>query len=131
LEDIPHVAEFYEGWNSAAALKGDAYISVLLNTVFVPCPDGVNPETFRFYEALECGCIPVLVRTEANAAWVNWVSEKCNIIPTMNSWEDAREFITYIMEHKDKLEGYRAAVLGAWVKWREEVRREGIKWLQV
>ena len=130
LNEIPHVAEFYEGWNSAAALKGYAYISMLLNTVFVPCPDGVNPETFRFYEALECGCIPLLVRTEANAAWINWVAVKVKIIP-MKSWTDARDFVNYIMGNKDHLEGYRNAVLGAWVQWREEVRTQGVNWLQV
>ena len=130
LNEIPHVAEFYEGWNSAAALKGDAYISMLLNTVFVPCPDGVNPETFRFYEALECGCVPLVVRTEENKAWINWVAEKVKIIP-MNSWGDAKEFVKYIMANKEQLEGYRTAVLGAWVAWREEVRQEGVKWLQV
>ena len=130
LNDIKgkHVAEFYEGWNSANALKGDVYISTLLNTIFVPCADGVNPETFRFYEALECGCVPLLVRTEANKAWVDWVAEKVKIIP-MKSWADAREFVNYIMANKEQLEGYRTAVLGAWVQWRDEVRREGVKWL--
>jgi len=128
LTEIPHVAEFYEGWNSATALKGDAYISMLLNTVFVPCPDGVNPETFRFYEALECGCVPLVVRTEANTEWIDWVASKTKIIP-MNSWGDAKEFVKYIMAHKEQLEGYRNAVLEAWVKWREEVRQEGVKWL--
>lgn len=128
LNEIPHVAEFYEGWNSAAALKGDAYISMLLNTVFVPCPDGMNPETFRFYEALECGCVPLLVRTERNAAWLDWVSAKTKIIP-MNSWADARDFVTYMVTNKEQLEGYRNLVLDAWVKWREEIKAEGVKWL--
>ena len=130
LNELPHVAEFYEGWNSSKALKGDAYISMLLNTVFVPCPDGVNAETFRFYEALECGCVPLLVRTEENEAWINWVVGKTKIIP-MKSWADAKEFVKYIMANKEQLEGYRTAVLEAWVQWRDEIRREGVKWLLV
>jgi hypothetical protein len=128
LNEIPHVAEFYEGWGSAQALKGDAYISMLLNTVFVPCPDGINAETFRFYEALECGCIPLLVRTETNESWIDWVTAKTKIIP-MKSWADAKEFVKYIMEHKEQLEGYRTAVLEAWVQWRQEIREKGVKWL--
>ena len=28
---------------------------------FIPCPQGLNPETFRFWEALEAGAIPVRV----------------------------------------------------------------------
>ena len=47
----------------------------------------------------------------------------------MVSWGDAKEFVKYIIEHKEQLEGYRNAVLEAWVQWREEVRREGVKWL--
>ena len=74
--------------------------------------------------------MPLVVRTETNTAWVNWITEKTKIIP-MNSWSDAKEFVKYIMANKDQLEGYRAAVLGAWVAWREEVRQEGVKWLKV
>jgi hypothetical protein len=34
---------------------------VLSLTEFVPCPNGfVHPETYRIYEALECGCIPIV-----------------------------------------------------------------------
>ena len=33
-------------------------------TEFVPCPNGfVHPETYRLYEALECGCIPIVENT--------------------------------------------------------------------
>ena len=34
---------------------------ILASTEFIPCPNGfVHPETYRIYEALECGCIPVV-----------------------------------------------------------------------
>ena len=34
---------------------------ILISTEFIPCPNGfVHPETYRLYEALECGCIPVV-----------------------------------------------------------------------
>ena len=34
---------------------------ILSSTEFVPCPNGfVHPETYRVYEALECGCIPIV-----------------------------------------------------------------------
>ena len=34
---------------------------VLSSTEFLPCPNGfVHPETYRLYEALECGCIPIV-----------------------------------------------------------------------
>jgi hypothetical protein len=34
---------------------------ILSSTIFIPCPNGfVHPETYRLYEALECGCIPIV-----------------------------------------------------------------------
>ena len=34
---------------------------ILSSTQFIPCPNGfVHPETYRVYEALECGCIPIV-----------------------------------------------------------------------
>ena len=37
---------------------------VLSSTAFIPCPNGfVHPETYRVYEALECGSIPIVENT--------------------------------------------------------------------
>ena len=34
---------------------------ILSSTEFIPCPNGFfHPETYRLYEALECGCIPIV-----------------------------------------------------------------------
>ena len=34
---------------------------VLASTEFIPCPNGFfHPETYRLYEALECGSIPIV-----------------------------------------------------------------------
>jgi len=39
----------------------DEMNEVLSSTEFVPCPNGFfHPETYRLYEALECGCIPIV-----------------------------------------------------------------------
>ena len=38
------------------------HLDMLLETVFALCPRGNNFETFRFYEALESGAIPVVVK---------------------------------------------------------------------
>ena len=37
---------------------------MLSSTEFIPCPNGFfHPETYRVYEALECGCIPIVENT--------------------------------------------------------------------
>ena len=39
----------------------DKMSEVLSSTEFMPCPNGFfHPETYRVYEALECGCIPIV-----------------------------------------------------------------------
>ena len=39
----------------------DEMSEVLSATEFIPCPNGFfHPETYRVYEALECGCIPIV-----------------------------------------------------------------------
>ena len=39
----------------------DEMTEVLCATEFLPCPNGFfHPETYRVYEALECGCIPIV-----------------------------------------------------------------------
>ena len=40
----------------------EEYITRLVDTGFVLCPEGNNPETFRHYEALEVGAVPLFVR---------------------------------------------------------------------
>ena len=39
----------------------DEMSEILSSTQFIPCPSGFfHPETYRLYEALECGCIPIV-----------------------------------------------------------------------
>ena len=123
-----HLAVFYEEWLGAEALGKEQYISTLLNSVFVPCPEGVNGETFRFYEALECGCVPLIVRTDRNSAWVDWLQEHMQIVD-LPSWQAAATFVEHLLANKEKLEKYRDVVLGSWVKWRQQLLGEGVDWL--
>jgi len=48
--------------HDSSSERYDKYIQLLADTAFAPCPAGNNPETFRHYEALEVGAIPIIVR---------------------------------------------------------------------
>ena len=42
-------------------IEVDMMSAILSSTEFIPSPNGfVHPETYRVYEALECGCIPIV-----------------------------------------------------------------------
>jgi alpha(1,3/1,4) fucosyltransferase len=120
--------KFFPNWNDPDSLSREDYIMEMTNSVFVPCPDGINPETFRFYEALEAGCIPLVVKTEKNAAWLNWVS---NYIPIManDSWEDAVRIMYTLLSKPERLEIYRSQILNGWWKWTQDLKREAQSWL--
>lgn len=49
------------GWNSKKALTSNAYLKSLKNAKYALCPAGyVNLDTFRFYEILKSGLLPIV-----------------------------------------------------------------------
>eukprot|EP01035_Chromulina_nebulosa_P020559 gene20559-26664_t len=90
------------------SISYEDYIHLLSNTVFVPCPSGRNPETFRIYEALEVGAIPLIVKPEDNKNYLNfglWNEYPGQIF---NNWKEIKDYL--ISMNKSKyitIEDYR------------------------
>jgi hypothetical protein len=81
---------------STDALPTEAYRALLENTVFVPCPGGLsNLETFRVYEALEAGGIPLLERRPGFDYFRNLLGD--HPMPTLADWAEAPELINRIL----------------------------------
>lgn len=120
--------KFYDTWNDPANLTQHAYQNVLANSIFVPCPDGMNPETFRVYEALEAGCIPLIVHSEQNDMWFRWIS---NNIPLLDnkSWEDAVKNMFRLLTKPETLEIYRTQLITNWVVWTTTLKTQSAEWL--
>ena len=119
--------KFFPNWNDPSGLTREEYIQEMTNSVFVPCPDGVNPETFRFYEALEAGCIPLIVKTEKNADWFKWVSNKIPLIAN-DTWDDAVRIMYTLLSNPRRLEVYREQILMGWWSWREILKEQVQDW---
>ena len=63
---------------------------VLSSTEFIPCPNGFfHPETYRLYEALECGCIPIV----ENAYKYYDRLFPGNPFVQINKWKDAKPML--------------------------------------
>lgn len=120
--------KFYPKWNDPSSLSREEYIMEMTNSIFVPCPDGINPETFRFYEALEAGCIPLVVKTTKNEAWFRWVS---NYIPLManDSWEDVVRIMVTLLSKPERLEVYRVEILNGWWNWTKSLKEQAVQWM--
>jgi hypothetical protein len=124
----PNKAIFLDRWNGPDSLKKEEYVQILLDSVFVPCPGGNNPETFRFYEVLDCGCVPIVVADEQNAQWLETIGEHLPLLP-LRSWEEAANFIGDLWNKKGMLEAYRNKLLSAWMAWKAQLSKEGKTWL--
>ena len=126
----PHRLCLLDTWNGPNSIGREEYLSTLLDTVFVPCPGGQNTETYRFYEALECGCIPIVVREENDSLFTKMITANMEFLIVSN-WEEAALLVTQLMENKTVLENYRANLLIAWQRWKEKLGVEFKKTLQL
>lgn len=97
---------------------------VLMQSKFVPCPMGnVMLETWRAYEALESGCIPLLERRSTMDYYRNLLGD--HPIPTFSSWREARRFVCRQLQTPDDLDRRQVELLewwrGAKETWRKRV----------
>jgi len=67
----PHHCKLQPQWNDPTATKKQEYLSDLSKSKFCPILRGNNVETFRVYEALEAGTLPIVVETNSFTEWVD------------------------------------------------------------
>ena len=108
-----HRCELYDEWNDKNSLGEKEYLSVLLNSWCVPCIGGNNPETYRFYEALECGSVPILVEDESNREFIKYITNFLPIVP-IKSYEQAPNLLEGFKKSMEIFEQYRYSVLNAY-----------------
>ena len=98
LKDIqPNNIKITSKFGSNDSLNSNKYYEILCNSIYVPVPHGFfHPETYRFYEALESGCIP-LVENPHNFYDVIYSN---NPIKKLTTWSEARNFIKQNYKNK-------------------------------
>ncbi|HLB94310.1 MAG TPA: hypothetical protein VJJ81_03600 [Candidatus Babeliales bacterium] len=100
-------------WDDPNALKTNVYRDVLLDTIIVPCPSGwINPDTFRTYEALECGCIPI-VEKGYNNYYESLLGK--HPMPVVESWEQAPDLVKSLLADPVGLEQLRVKCQEWWL----------------
>ena len=124
----PKFTKWFDNWNDQQQLKEEEYLALMLNSKFVPCPPGQNVETYRFYEALACGCIPIFVDIPENAIWLQLLN---NEIPFLKlpSWNDAAAIMHHFKENPDQMEKYRMTILIAWANYKKRLENKVAAWL--
>lgn len=126
MKKVPdyHIHEIY-GWNDSRSLPVDAYQELLLQSTFIPCPTGNwNLDSFRVYEALECGCIPIVERKP-----IDYFSHLFGAHPFMviDSWDEAPELINNLVKDPEKLEQRRKACYDWWLDYKKKMNEEFVR----
>jgi hypothetical protein len=116
----PHSLKLVESWESPDKLTRNQYVASLLDSVFVPCPPGNNSETFRLYEALECGCVPLYVKTPGDEAYTEWLESEIGLL-AVSGWPEAVTLVQTFLNEKEVLESYRNTLLIRWKSWKERL----------
>jgi hypothetical protein len=120
----PHKCFFFESRkNQKPLLDGDSFMRLLSDTVFSPCPMGnVTLETFRLYETLEKGCIPIIeCRT-----WMPYYDRLMpgHPLPTFSSWHKARQFVEAVSNDESRLIAYQHDIAEWWQSYKVKLRTE-------
>jgi hypothetical protein len=96
---------------------------VLKNSIFSPCPMGnVILETWRLYESLELGCIP-LVETRAFLDYFTGLFGQ-HPIPSFESWEAARHYVKEALADERSLLRKQLEIRDWWILKKQAVRTQ-------
>jgi hypothetical protein len=85
------------GWDSNDSLSTEDYRRVLDQSVFAPCPAGaVNLDCYRVYEALEAGCIPIVMRRPGYDYFDRLLPG--HPMPVVQDWAQAPALVTALID---------------------------------
>jgi hypothetical protein len=104
------------------------YSAVMENSIFAPCPAGNSPETIRLYDALESGCIPVLLQHEfidAKDALAEFGNPPITIL---QSWNEFPSFLQRIKEqfrvNPQKIQEQQEHCITWWTHYKDKIRQK-------
>jgi hypothetical protein len=90
----------------------------------VPCPSGPETvETFRFYEALELGCIPIADTQTPQANWTgywDWLFEDKILFSQISNWSSLP---SYVDELKSKYPQLNNRIQSWWMRYKKSLKK--------
>jgi hypothetical protein len=121
----PKFTHITDSGQSVPLMGRDEYQQILCDTVFVPAPMGnVNLDSFRLYEALECGSIPVVEKRISLDYFARLLGE--HPLPTFASWAQAAALIREMRSDRGRLDGLQRECVEWWTNYKQKLR-EGIQ----
>ena len=109
---VPYNCNLQPQWKDPSRTNMTDYLALLGNSKFCPILKGNNMETFRLYEALEAGVLPVAVESNEYTTWIDSHLQ----LSELYRWTDPAVIQTGVTDETQKEVGRR------WAKWKEEVK---------
>lgn len=120
----PHKEECKATWSSPNVVKAEEYNELLRKSKFVPCMRGTRAlESFRMYEALEHGAIPIYVPSESTQC-ADEYTELYGKHPFLGfpSWSAAANMLQKLVDQPQVMEKHRVQLQKWWASKKTEMR---------
>lgn len=126
FETLPQGYVFtVNGFFDPKKLPARDYRVILANSVFTLAPRGwTNIDTFRFWEALEFGSIPIIVGNDAQRYFQNFFSPEKLSLPVFESWENARRWVESTRNLKDYLQCLAYTIRSQWAGAKDRLKAQ-------
>jgi hypothetical protein len=122
----PNFVKTKTTFGAKSSIEGDEYINMLNNSKFVPCFKGFSSlESFRLYEALEAGSIPVYVPSESRTGVDNEYTRVLgkNPLLAIPNWSAANMILGKVCGSPDVMEKHREEINKWWKMKKEELKQ--------
>lgn len=119
----PNKCVFQKEWNSPEKCGKEEVVDTLQRSLCVPCPGGVNYETFRIYEALEAGAVPVFVEEPGSAELLEYL-KRWLPIATSPDWNTAARVVHGLTTRPELYREYRKSLLVGWASLKQWAAKE-------
>lgn len=121
---VPHSCHLQPTWNHSSGTKEKQYLSTLANSKFCPILRGNNRETFRLYEALEAGTMPITTITDLT--YLYHVDKEIGL-EELYPWNKP---IAILQKPEQVTENIRQEVIKRWGAWKVRVQEGCARILQ-
>ena len=107
---------FYGGDRFGSGIPLLDYKNLLLDSVFSLCPEGDRHfDTFRLYESLQMGCLPLVVERNKQASFT--LGENFPL-PIFHDWMSALHFVRTVFANGPMLDTLQLQVLRWWLNYK-------------
>lgn len=124
LKQIPdHFIKIADGFGGVNGLEYQDYINILCQSKVVLCPSGsMCTDSFRVYEALECGALPIVEpRSPRDEKHFNyWKEVYAGILPCMDDWAS----LPFILKDTQYIEERTQQCLFFWNNYKQELKNK-------